>query len=158
MILDHFSLGSLATAAKRRQHRLAEDVNHVDARRILCPCEKQKTISESRISYLTPFRCTQPPLSIWRGAKNRQVPGVRVALRRTRFALKVNFRDSLSLIVAACPCPSRYWLLNLPVGYEECHDVQMDIIRPGLPGDANGTCSRRRERRTSTPGRYKNLR
>jgi hypothetical protein len=54
-------------------------------------------LSESQISYLTPFRCAQPPLSIWSGAKNRQVPGVRFALRRTRFALKVNFRDSLKL-------------------------------------------------------------
>jgi hypothetical protein len=53
----------------------------------------------SQISYLTPFRCAQSPLSIfWSGAKNRQVPGVRFALRRTRFALKVNFRDSLKLL------------------------------------------------------------
>jgi hypothetical protein len=58
---------------------------------------RKAIFSESQISYLTPFRCAQPPLSIWRGAKNRQVLGVRFALRRTRFALKVNFRDSLIL-------------------------------------------------------------
>jgi signal transduction histidine kinase len=64
----------------------------------LAASEHRKGIlSESQISYLTPFRCAQPPLSKWRGAKNRQVLGVRFALRRMRFALKVNFRDSLIL-------------------------------------------------------------